>query len=262
MPTPISRGGAPDFEPAAPQQPEPTTTRPVETTALPPVPSDLAGLKAWLQLDPSSPDRQAMFKQQLAGLLAERQRDASDSAAEVAYRNPIAGSYAITDKRKGIDIRLTVDDPDAQDGVQDLITITEAYSGGLPKGSGSALVVDILQHFGISLRPGGKLVCTSIREESTVRAYTEHMQAKGSSGDSAVGPAAGQTKTGHFLAAIVSRLGLEIAGIEWPTGSVEQIEITAITRNTTRGAPPALQSRLLRRPQQGTNAERRSPPED
>lgn len=262
MPTPISRGGAPDFEPAAPQPPQTTTTRRAETTTPPPVPSDLAGLKAWLRRDPSDPDRQATFKQQLAGLLEERQRDASDSAADVVYRNPIAGSYAITDKRKGIDIRLTVDDPDAQDGVQDLITITEAYSGGLPKGSGSALVIDILQHFRISLRPGGKLVCTSIREESTVRAYTEHMLAKGSSGDSAVGPAADQTKIGRFLTAIVSRLGLEIAGIEWPTGSVDQIEITATTRNTIHRVSSPRQSRLLRPPQQGTNAERRSPPED
>jgi hypothetical protein len=234
----------------------------VETTALPPVPSDLAGLKAWLRQGPSNPHRLAIFKQQVAGLLAEQQWDASDSAADAPYRNPVAGYYAITDKRRGIDIRLTVDDPDAQDGVQDLITITEADSGGLPKGSGSALVVDILDHFGISLRPGGKLVCTSIREDGTVRAYTEHMLAKGSSGDSTVGPAADQTKIGHFLANIVRRLGLEIAGIDWPTGSVDQIEITATTRNVIRRAPPPLQSRPLRPPQQGTNAERRSPPED
>ena len=261
MPKPISGHGNSDFEPLSGQMSRTDATPHVETQSEPAVPSDLAGLKAWLRENPS-PARQAIFKQRLSALRTANESSASDSASDWPYENPLPGCYTITDKTRGIDIRLTVGNPDAKDGVQELITLTEAFSGGLPKGSGSDLVVKLLRHFGISLRPGGKLVCTSIREESTVRAYAEYMLARASARDSAIGPAAAQTKIGRFTAAIVSRLGLEVESIDWPSGSADRIEITATTRCMAPGLAPPRPFRLPPSPQQDVSAERRSPPED
>lgn len=232
--TPISRPGSPDFDP--PRRPEPEGEAPqsaMTPSPQPEPPADLAGLKAWFREDPS-PDRQAVLARKLFAMKADSKATSPRAPYDFPYENPAPGHYMIVDRARGIDIRLNVEDPQAKDGVQDVITVTEADSGHLEKGSGSRLVVALLQRYGISLRPGGKLVCTPVTEAGTVHAYTQHMLAKAAANSSTTSSNAAHTKIGHFAAAIVSRLGLEVESIDWPSGSADRIEIIA----TTRASPP------------------------
>ncbi|CAN7397141.1 hypothetical protein LJR230_002362 [Trinickia sp. LjRoot230] len=162
---------------------------------------------------------------------------ASDRPYDPPYANPSPGHYTIIDSARGVNIQLAVGNPDPAATEQDSITVTEIFRDeGMEKGSGVALVLSLLDRFGVQLRPGGVLVLENIQTTHTLEVFASDVAAGNISGITDATRAL-ETLHGKVGAAIVRGQHLEVERFEWHMpANTGRVSMHVVTR---AAEPPA-----------------------